>query len=166
MDKIIINNTKEFITEEVSGKISLNNILFEGDVFEYEPNKFNIIYKQKVYNVELVNADAETKKMILKVNNKIVESKIKSSLDELLEKLGISDANSGKLKELKAPMPGLVLKINVSEGDTVQKGDAILVLEAMKMENNLKAAGTGKIKKIHVSKGVAVEKNELLISFE
>jgi biotin carboxyl carrier protein len=73
---------------------------------------------------------------------------------------------SKKVLELKAPMPGLVLNIVVKEGDSISKGDALLVLEAMKMENNIKSPTDGIIKKIHAVKGNAVEKNQLLISFQ
>ena len=68
-----------------------------------------------------------------------------------------------KVNDLKAPMPGLVLDILVSEGQTIQKGDNLLVLEAMKMENNLKATNDAVVKKIKVSKGDKVEKNTVLI---
>jgi biotin carboxyl carrier protein len=70
-----------------------------------------------------------------------------------------------KVNDIKAPMPGMVLNILVKEGDTVKKGDAILVLEAMKMENILKSPTDGLIKKIAAVKGTAVEKNQLLIQF-
>lgn len=60
-------------------------------------------------------------------------------------------------------MPGLIFEISVKEGDSIQKGDKVLILEAMKMENLMKSAGTGVIKKILVEKGQAVEKNQILI---
>jgi biotin carboxyl carrier protein len=67
---------------------------------------------------------------------------------------------------MKAPMPGLVLDIKVATGDVIKKGDAVVVLEAMKMENNLKSPGDGTVKKVSVNKGQAVEKNQVLIEFE
>ena len=72
---------------------------------------------------------------------------------------------AAKVNEIKAPMPGLVLDIRVAEGDEVKKGDSILVLEAMKMENIIKSPTDGIIKKINVKKGIAVEKNQVLIHF-
>jgi biotin carboxyl carrier protein len=62
-------------------------------------------------------------------------------------------------------MPGMVLNVLVNEGQTVKKGDALLVLEAMKMENILKSPAEGTIKKITAVKGTAVEKNQILIQF-
>jgi biotin carboxyl carrier protein len=73
---------------------------------------------------------------------------------------------STKNNNLKAPMPGLVLRINVAVGDLVKKGDVLLVLEAMKMENAIKADGEGKVKRIAVNTQQAVEKNTLLIEME
>ena len=71
-----------------------------------------------------------------------------------------------KESELKAPMPGKVLDIMVTAGGSVVKGDGVLVLEAMKMENVIKSPADGVIKRIAVVKNQAVEKNEVLIEFE
>ena len=65
-----------------------------------------------------------------------------------------------------APMPGIILSLLVKEGDEVQVGTPILVLEAMKMENEIHAPKTGKIKKIHVSEGAEVQSGSQLIEFE
>jgi biotin carboxyl carrier protein len=73
---------------------------------------------------------------------------------------------STKANVVKAPMPGLVLRVQVKVGDAVKKGDALLVLEAMKMENVIKAEGEGIVKAIKVNEKQAVEKNTLLIEME
>ena len=73
-------------------------------------------------------------------------------------------SNNNKIKEIKAPMPGLVLDILVKEGTEIKKGDPVLILEAMKMENILKSPEDGSIKKIKVRKGKVVEKNDMLVS--
>jgi biotin carboxyl carrier protein len=67
---------------------------------------------------------------------------------------------------LKAPMPGLVLRVHVAAGQTVAQGAGLIVLEAMKMENELKAPGPGVIKAVRVQPGEAVEKGQLLVEFE
>ncbi|HLL94438.1 MAG TPA: biotin/lipoyl-containing protein, partial [Spirosoma sp.] len=83
----------------------------------------------------------------------------------LLEKMGMSNAVSAKVNTLKAPMPGLIVGINVAVGDTISKGDSVLILEAMKMENNLKAPGDGTVKAIRAIKGDRVEKGQVLVEF-
>ncbi|HEY9195548.1 MAG TPA: acetyl-CoA carboxylase biotin carboxyl carrier protein subunit, partial [Mucilaginibacter sp.] len=70
-----------------------------------------------------------------------------------------------KVSEIKAPMPGLVLRIFVAEGDTVQKGDNLFVLEAMKMENIIKAPADVTVRKIKCKAGDKVEKGQILIEF-
>jgi len=87
-------------------------------------------------------------------------------MDLLLSKMGLADLAAKKVNEVKAPMPGLVLKLIANQGDTVAKGDSLLVLEAMKMENVIKSPGEGIIKSIRVNAGDKVEKNAVLIEFE
>jgi biotin carboxyl carrier protein len=67
---------------------------------------------------------------------------------------------------LKAPMPGLIVRVNVQAGDMVQAGQGLVVMEAMKMENELRATAAGKVKAVVVSPGTAVEKGALLIELE
>ena len=73
-------------------------------------------------------------------------------------------ANS-TIAEVKAPMPGLILDVLAKPGQEVKKGDQLMILEAMKMENVLKAQGEGVISGIEVAKGDSVEKNQVLIKF-
>lgn len=65
-----------------------------------------------------------------------------------------------------APMPGLIVRIAVTPGDEVQIGDGIVVMEAMKMENELRAVGPGRVKAVLVSAGQAVEKGAVLVEME
>jgi pyruvate carboxylase subunit B len=67
---------------------------------------------------------------------------------------------------LKAPMPGLVLRVQVEAGQSVAAGAGLVVLEAMKMENELKAAAPGVVKAVRVQPGEAVEKGQVLLEFE
>jgi biotin carboxyl carrier protein len=80
--------------------------------------------------------------------------------------MGLSIASNQAADDVKAPMPGLVLDILVEAGQTIQKGDSLLILEAMKMENVLKATGDGTVKSVIVEKGNAVDKNQVLIELE
>ena len=82
-----------------------------------------------------------------------------------LEVSGEADIDSGDAA-LVAPMPCKISQVNVKEGDLVKKGQTLLVLEAMKMENTLKSSGIGKVKTIHVVSGAVVEKGAPLFEFE
>lgn len=65
-----------------------------------------------------------------------------------------------------APMPGLIVRVNVAVGDEVEAGEGVIVMEAMKMENELRATSAGKVKSVEVSPGTAVEKGTLLVALE
>ncbi len=67
---------------------------------------------------------------------------------------------------VKAPMPGTILDIKVNAGDEVKEGQPVIVLEAMKMENDIVAPKPGKIVSVHVNKGDSVKTNDLLVSIE
>jgi pyruvate carboxylase subunit B len=68
-------------------------------------------------------------------------------------------------KPVRAPMPGLVVRVEVREGDSVATGQGIVIVEAMKMENELKADGGGVVSRIHVVAGQTVEKGAVLVEF-
>ena len=88
------------------------------------------------------------------------------ALDERTRAIRDITAVSGKVSgpaPVVAPMPGLIVRVNVAEGDTVQPGQGVVVMEAMKMENELRASAAGTVKTIHVTPGKAVEKGALLV---
>lgn len=110
--------------------------------------------------------DHATKTVKLKINGIIHTVELKDRYDLLLEKMGINGASANKLNSIKAPMPGLIVKINVAVGDSVKAGDAILVLEAMKMENIIKATGDATVSQVKVKKGDSVVKGQVLLEFK
>ena len=67
---------------------------------------------------------------------------------------------------VRAPMPGLVLRVEVEAGDDVASGQGLMIVEAMKMENELRAQSAGRVGRIHVQAGQTVEKDDVLIEFE
>ena len=86
--------------------------------------------------------------------------------ETLMERMGIEEGADATSKDLRAPMSGKVLEVLVQEGQSVEEGEAMLVLEAMKMENVLRAGAAGVVSMIGVEAGNAVEKEAVLISME
>jgi biotin carboxyl carrier protein len=119
-----------------------------------------------VFTARLLDINKAEKTLTLSLDGKHVSVTLKEPLDDLLHSMGLDKMAVAKVSHVKAPMPGLVLNVLVEAGQEVKKGDKLLVLEAMKMENIIKAAGDGKVARIAVDKGQAVEKNQTLVEFE
>ena len=164
MYHIKVNQDKIYDVEVNANGISLNNELKNISFATVNENQFHILLDQKSYNVEIVSINAETKTASMKVNNRIYECEIKDQFDDLLKSLGLDNLSAKKINDIKAPMPGLVLKVLVNEGQEFKKGDNLLVLEAMKMENILKAPVDGVVKSIKIKPGDKVDKNEVLLN--
>ncbi len=144
---------------------TLNEKAVEGDIETINANEYHLLLNNKSYNIQLIKADYIEKKLLIKINGQKYNIDVKDKYDELLHNLGLDNIAAKKVNDVKAPMPGMVLNILVEEGQLVKKGDSLLILEAMKMENILKSPADGTIKKVVATKGVAVEKNQLLIQF-
>ena len=155
--------TFEFTSSE--GTTFVDGQPLKWDFVPIEEGHYHILYGNKSYRAELVKIDSSSKTVTLKINGNNHLVKLKDKFDLLLEKMGIAATNSNKLSHVKAPMPGLIIDLKVKAGDFVKTGDALLILEAMKMENILKAPGDGTVKKVSVKKGDSVEKGHILVEF-
>jgi biotin carboxyl carrier protein len=162
MIKATINGKTEFLVE---GK-TLNGQPVEWDLMEVRENTFHIIRNNKGYNATVVSFNRDEKTMVVRVNGNDYEIAIKDKYDLLLQQLGIGAKSSSAVQNIKAPMPGLIINIVVNQGNEVKKGDPLLILEAMKMENVIKSPRDGKVKKVNVVLKQAVEKNQVLLEFE
>ena len=166
MYQIKVNNQYEFAVTASPQQLTVNNEVVQLDRLTLNANTSHVLYKDKSYTVEVVELNKEEKRATLKVNGRVYALNIEDQFDQLLKQLGLDNLAVQKIQQIKAPMPGLVLNVLVSEGMEVNKGDNLLVLEAMKMENMIKSPTAGVIQKIGVKQGDKVEKNELLISFK
>jgi biotin carboxyl carrier protein len=155
-------------------KIKVNGFVFSIDksksdaanLIQTSPTEFNVIQDHRSVNASLLEVDVTGKKMNIEVAGEVYEVEIKDGLDQRLEIMGFGVANSKKIKEIKAPMPGMVLEVVVSNGQEVNEGDRIVILGAMKMENSILVQANAKIKRVAVSVGQAVEKGQVLVELE
>lgn len=136
------------------------------DFIQRSPVDFNLIKDHRSVNAKLIETDRPAKKLTIEVEGDKFEIEIREELDQMLEKMGFGLVSNKHIKEIKAPMPGLVLEIHVSDGQAVQEGVKILILGAMKMENSILVHADAVIKRILVSTGQAVEKGQVLVELE
>lgn len=160
-----VNGKYNFLVQTENKQFKVNNEVIELDQIILNNNSSHLLYKNKSYLVEVVELIKEEKSAIVKINGNVYTLNIEDQYDQLLKQLGMDNLAVNKIMQIKAPMPGLVLSVLVAEGDEVKKGDNLLVLEAMKMENMIKSPTDGVVKKIEIKQGNKVEKNELLVSF-
>lgn len=166
MFKIKVNDTFSYDIEQDKEQYLVNGQEIKLDIHKIDSNRISILHNNKSYSAEVVVLNKEEKTCLIKVNGNNYSLIINDQFDELLHRLGMDKLAGSKISEQKAPMPGLVLSVCVSVGDDVKKGDNLLVLEAMKMENIIKSPADLKVKSLKVKPGDKVEKNQVLISFE
>lgn len=160
------SGNRVFEIEKKGEEFFVDGTQIKWDIIRTGENQFHVLYKNQSFNVEVIEMMKEEKKVRLMMNNKEIELQVEDRFDQLLHQLGMDKTTSSKANNLKAPMPGMVLKVLVDVGVEVNAGDSVLVLEAMKMENVLKSAGAGKVKAVKVKAGDKVEKNQVMIEME
>ncbi len=151
----MLNTVNTVDLESALGALDIKD-LGEGVYEISSPNEKSIV-------LEVLSIDLALKTMTIRHQHSVHDIVLKDNLDLVLDKMGIKRSVDTVSTDIKAPMPGKVIDIIVAEGDTVVKGDGILILEAMKMENVLKAEHDCTIKKVLVSTGISVEKAQVLI---
>jgi biotin carboxyl carrier protein len=162
MYEITVNGQPHQLHRE-NNHLFLNGKALTLDLARIDENRIHLLLNNRSYTVELMSREAKT--LVVRVNGQRYELFLRTELDLMLEKLGLNQLADSKVNEVKAPMPGLVLRLIAEVGQEVKKGDPLLVLESMKMENVLKSPGAGTVDKVLVSPGNAVEKGQTLVRF-
>lgn len=138
----------------------------ESDILEFSPNQFHVLDNHRSFQGKITHEDFLKREYEVQINSNHYKINIANDLDLLIEKMGLELTSAQKADKIHAPMPGLILEINVKEGQEVKEGDYVIVLEAMKMENALTAPKNGVVKAIKVKQNDTVNKGDLLIEFE
>ena len=162
----IENKSHQIYISEVDGKleVSLDGKPISVDFVQVKPpNFFSFLVDNKSFDVEIIK---NSESYWVNMNGRKYECFLEDEKISRLKDIAGFKKEILHEKELKTPMPGLVLAIEVKEGDLVKTGQGVAIVEAMKMENELKAKFDGRVKKIKVKPGQAVDKDEVLVIFE
>jgi len=156
MYKVIIDG------EEIS--VSQKDI----DALDHMPtsNGYHVLQDGKAYHITPPKVGQNPKTGSIRVNNKRFRFEILDKYDQLVNSMGLDAIVAAKVKDIQAPMPGLILDIMVKPGDEIAEGDNVLILEAMKMENVIKSEGEGVVKSVNYDIGATVEKGATIIEME
>ncbi len=161
-----VNGTTDYTFDINRKEVLVNGMAVMSDWVLIGTGKYHVLFNNQSFTVELLGKDETGKMLTLSVNGRKYTVEVQDRFDALLKQLGMDKMVTSKVNEVKAPMPGLVLRLLVEEGQSVKKGDALLVLEAMKMENIIKSMGDGMVKTIKVKPREVVDKNQVMVVME
>jgi len=160
--KAIVNQT-ELRFEFRDGILTLDGEAVDASLVHVNNNTYSLLLGGRSYELTIQQNGRGT---IVTESNVRSDVTILDRAQLLLESYGGAGSRTRHTMEVRAPMPGLVLAIEVEQGAMVQSGQGLIVLEAMKMENEIFASVAGVVEKVHVAAGEAVTKGQILVTLD
>jgi biotin carboxyl carrier protein len=157
-------DNKYVVRDPFSEELRINGHKKEIKIFENEEGFTFIEFNNKKYLAEIT--DKSQNKYTVLLNGVSYSFTIESPISYRRRKYLEKYKQHNKIEIVTAPMPGKIIELLVEESSHVKEGEAILILEAMKMQNEIIAQVTGKIKKINVKAGDSVTKDDVLMEIE
>ena len=156
------NNFKKFEVIENNGllKISNGKKVYQVDLKLLDKNLYSLMIDNQSYIFEAVE---NGKEINIILNQHEYSIPVLNNREKIEAEMMGSSSLSEEKGEIRAPMPGLILKIEVQKGDTVTVGHPLIIMEAMKMENEIRSQIDGKIQEVQVKENQKVEKDDLLL---
>jgi biotin carboxyl carrier protein len=145
-------------------EIKVDNKIYQVDLMHNDEGIFSILANGRSYNIELVPQSKPKHYTAYTLYDSYDLEVIDAESRYLRNRSGATQLSSENT--ISSPMPGKVVKIPVSVGDEVKKGDTVITISAMKMESEYKSPMDGKVSKIHVQEGSTVEANQVLVEIE
>jgi len=161
---VTINNNKRAVKFFPNGEVSIGGKTISFEVTKINNNAFILKYGNRVF--EITSNKISGNKFGLLIDGWYFDATVRTLLQETVNELQKNKAKAKHHSDVKAPMPGLILKIKKSAGDEVNIGDPILILEAMKMENELRSPSSGIVKEVFYKEGQSVEKDVTIMTIE
>ena len=161
---VSINEKKKDIQILDDNHLTFNGTKYEYDFYSLNNDTYILRLNEKFHEITIKKN--ERKYYNILINNFIFEAVVRNKLQDEAARIIEQKKKGQHTHEIKAPMPGMVIIVKRNLGDTVLKNESILILEAMKMENDIRSPIAGKIKDVFVEEGKAVEKGAKLFSIE
>ncbi|MCX7674822.1 MAG: biotin/lipoyl-binding protein [Bdellovibrionaceae bacterium] len=161
--KIDVTEAKDYwqVAIQEEGK-ELVTYKISKDDYKRSESYYTLLHKGSSYLIDVIGQDTE-----YTVFTRNYARKVKIYNDEMLLHESLKrDGNIGKQKDVKAGMPGKIIQIFVKSGDEVKAGQPLLIMEAMKMENEIRAVAAAKVKEVKIEQGDSVETGQVLVVFE
>jgi len=141
--------------------LAVDDVLYEVDIVKVSDQEFSILNKGKSFNIEVIEGKEpkhfNVNTLYFKFDVEVVDNESRYRQNRLQSKQILND------NTIKSPMSGKVVRIYVKPGDIVEAGQPLIVLSAMKMENEFKAGGPGVVKEVLVKEGDTVDSDQLLV---
>lgn len=161
---VSLNGKKNQLNFISDSKVIYNGEVLEFEIFETVNNVYFLRIAEKMYNFTCTHKTNEH--VVLFSQSEKFDLTVRTSLQEKASEVLSQKLSTHHHLEVKAPMPGMILKLKKKKGDEVNHGEAVMILEAMKMENEIRSVNKGIIKDVYVKEGAAVEKGAVLFSVE
>ena len=161
---VTINNRKHLVKMLGDGKVQVGDREVTADVSKITDNAYVIRIGDSVF--EITSNKLGIDRFGIIIDASYFDATVRTRLQETANEL---QKNKSKLKhhsDVRAPMPGLLLKLKKNVGDEVNLGESLFILEAMKMENELRSPASGIVKKIFYQEGQSVEKDSIILTIE
>ncbi|MBT8385798.1 MAG: acetyl-CoA carboxylase biotin carboxyl carrier protein subunit [Ignavibacteria bacterium] len=162
---VTINQKKKSITILNNVELKIGNKKYVYEISHVKNNTYLLKCGNRYFEIVADKTNNEHFSVLL--NGYHFNATVRTSLQEKAIHL-LEEAQTGTLHQfvVKAPMPGMILKVKKNDGDSISRGESVMILEAMKMENDLRSPASGTISGIKVEEGKAVEKGAILFSIE
>lgn len=158
-------NDKDYLVElHPDGKVIVDGKSYDVD-FEIVSGQFvySLIVDGHSYETQL-HEDDDGYNILMRGDLYTVQ--VEDEREKRLKDAAGLGADTGSGYILKSPMPGLIVKVPVKEGDAIEKGDVLVILESMKMQNELKSPKEGTVTKVSIKEGDSVEQRQIIIEME
>ncbi len=161
---VTFGDKKRSVVLSENSEVTIGENKYHYEVVELCKDDFVLRIDNHVYEISAKRKDADRYSVF--INGKVIDVVVRTGLQERASSLIEQSADFKQKMEVKAPMPGMILKVKKIVGESVQKGESIIILEAMKMENDIKSPYSGSMKEIKVTENTPVEKGTILFTIE